>query len=163
MLNCAVIAAAFPHGSTVGDVGSGAGLPGVVLALARPDLEVCLVEPLLRRWTFLGEVVDELELENVELVRARAEDLHAVRNFTVVTSRAVAPLDRLVEWCWPLVAPGGSMLAVKGATVQAEIAASHSTMRRMGVSAVIEEWGAEVTAPPATLVRIESPSGPRED
>lgn len=156
VLNCAVIAGAVPRGSTVADIGSGAGLPGVVLALARPDLQVCLVEPLLRRWTFLGEVVDELGVENIEVVRARAEQLHGVRTFSVVTSRAVAPLDRLVQWCWPLVAPGGRMLAVKGVAVQDEVAASRSLFGRMGVSAVIEQCGAGVTTPPTTLVRIES-------
>jgi 16S rRNA (guanine527-N7)-methyltransferase len=95
-------------------------------------------------------------VENIEVVRARAEQLHGVRTFSVVTSRAVAPLDRLVQWCWPLVAPGGRMLAVKGVAVQDEVAASRSLFGRMGVSAVIEQCGAGVTTPPTTLVRIES-------
>jgi 16S rRNA (guanine527-N7)-methyltransferase len=163
VLNCAVITPAFPHGSSVVDVGSGAGLPGVVLALARPDLRVCLLEPLLRRATFLGEVVADLGLENVEVVRARAEELHAVRTFTVATARAVAPLHRLMEWCWPLVAPGGRMLALKGAAAQDEVVSSRSVLRRFGIGAVVEQWGADVTTPPTTLVRIESLSGPRED
>ncbi len=163
VLNCAVIAAAFPHHSSVVDVGSGAGLPGVVLALARPDLRVCLVEPLLRRVTFLGEVVADLGLENVEVVRARAEELHAARTFTVVTARAVAPLHRLMKWCWPLVAPGGRMLALKGAGAQDEVVSSHSVLRRFGADAVVEQWGADLTTPPTTLVRIESLSDSRED
>ena len=108
LLNCAAVGALVPQGSTVCDVGSGAGLPGLVLAVARPDLEVELVEPLLRRTTFLNEAVAALELENVTVTRGRAEQLHGVRRFDVVTSRAVAPLTRLLEWSMPLVTPEAS-------------------------------------------------------
>lgn len=163
VLNCAVVAELFPRASTVCDVGSGAGLPGVVLALARPDLGICLVEPLLRRTTFLSEAVEALGLENVEVVRARAEELHGVRRFEVVTSRAVAPLDRLLGWCWPLVAPGGTMLALKGDSAHDEVERSRSLLHRMGVGAEVEQCGAEVADPPTTVVRIESLSGSRED
>ncbi|MEO5851801.1 MAG: 16S rRNA (guanine(527)-N(7))-methyltransferase RsmG, partial [Nocardioides sp.] len=92
LLNCGVLAEAVPPQSTVVDLGSGAGLPGIVLAIARPDLRITLVEPLLRRATFLEEVVEDLGLDDVEVVRGRADDLHGRRTFDVVTSRAVAPL-----------------------------------------------------------------------
>lgn len=163
VLNCAVIAGLFPRATTVCDVGSGAGLPGLVLALARPDLSICLVEPLLRRTTFLREVVEELGLRNVEVVRARAEELHGVRRFEVVTSRAVAPLDRLLTWCWPLVAPDGAMLALKGGSALEEVERHRSLLERVGVVAEVEQYGADVTDPPTTVVRIESLRGPRED
>ena len=105
LLNCAVLAEAVPEGARVCDIGSGAGLPGLVLAIARPDVTVTLVEPLLRRTTFLDEVVGELGLEQVTVVRGRADVLHGRERFDVVTSRAVAPLDRLLGWSMPLVAP----------------------------------------------------------
>ncbi len=100
LLNCAVLADALPEDADVCDLGTGAGLPGVVLAIRRPDLRVTLVEPLLRRTTFLDEVVADLGLDNVEVIRGRAEELHGRREFSVVTSRAVAPLGspaRLVD------------------------------------------------------------------
>ncbi len=115
LVNSAAAAAALPTaGGLLADVGSGAGLPGIPLAILRPDLTVRLVEPLLRRATFLTEVVAALGLANVEVVRARAEDLHGAWTAATVTARAVAPLDRLAGWCLPLVAPGGSLLALKG-------------------------------------------------
>ena len=118
-----------PPGRTVCDIGSGAGLPGLVLAIGRPDLRVTLVEPLLRRTTFLAEAVEQLALPNVEVVRDRAEALHGRRSFDVVTSRAVAPLDRLARWCLPLVAPGGRMLAMKGSSAADEVARSAGVIR----------------------------------
>src|SRR4051812_26987441 len=105
LVNCALLGELLPEGATVCDIGSGAGLPGLVLAIARPDLSMTLVEPLLRRTTFLEEVAASLELTNVEVVRGRADALHGERTFDVVTSRAVAPLDRLLGWSMPLVSP----------------------------------------------------------
>lgn len=163
VLNCAAVAEVLATQSTVCDIGSGAGLPGVVLALARPDLDVCLVEPLLRRTTFLREVVAELGLTRVEVVRARAEELHGVRQFDAVTSRAVAPLDRLLRWCWPLVAPGGEMLALKGASAADEVRTHRRLLKNLRVQARVEHWGQGITTPPTTLVRIQSRSGSRED
>ena len=124
LLNCAVLAEVMPERRDVCDIGSGAGLPGLVLAIARPDLTVTLVEPLLRRTTFLEEVVAELGLDSVEVVRGRAEELHGQRTFDVVTSRAVAPLERLLRWSMPLVAPRGALVAMKGSSVDEEIEAA---------------------------------------
>lgn len=105
LLNCAVLGDAIPEGMSVCDIGTGAGLPGVVLAIARPDLRVTLVEPLLRRTNYLDEIVSEWDLDNVEVVRARAEALHGQRDFDVVTSRAVAPSidcsDGRCRWSLP--------------------------------------------------------------
>lgn len=121
LLNCAVLGDLLPEGSSVCDIGSGAGLPGLVLAIARPDLRITLVEPLLRRTTFLEEVVAELGLDHVEVVRGRADALHGSRRFDVVTSRAVAPLGRLLTWSMPLVAPTGALVAMKGSSITEEI------------------------------------------
>lgn len=120
LLNCAAVAELIDRDTTVVDVGSGAGLPGIVVALARPDLTVVLVEPLLRRSRFLTECVAQLELGRVTVVRERAE---AIRGLTAptVTARAVAPLARLTGWCWPLVQPGGQLLAIKGANADQEL------------------------------------------
>lgn len=118
ILNCAVLGEAIATGLTVADIGSGAGLPGIPLAIARPDLTIYLVEPLLKRSTFLTEVVHELGLGNVTVIRGRAEEREvkaALGLVDVVTSRAVAPLGKLAGWSLPLVKPGGHMLAMKGA------------------------------------------------
>jgi 16S rRNA (guanine527-N7)-methyltransferase len=131
LLNCAQIAPAFDADSRVCDLGSGAGLPGVVLALARPDLHVSLLEPLLRRTTFLTEVADELSLANVEVLRGRAED-YAGAGFDAVTARAVAPLDRLARWALPLCRPGGKLVAMKGSRAQAELEASGAALAKAG-------------------------------
>ena len=154
LLNCAVLAEAVPEAVTVGDLGSGAGLPGLVLAIARPDVRVTLVEPLLRRTTFLEEVVAELGL-GVEVVRARAEDLHGSRTFDVVTSRAVAPLDRLLGWSMPLVAPTGALVAMKGSSAPDEVAAAEPVLARWRCTPA-EVWsvGEGRIPSPTTLVRV---------
>jgi 16S rRNA (guanine527-N7)-methyltransferase len=121
LLNCAVLGDLLPDGAAVADVGSGAGLPGLVLAIRRPDLRMTLIEPLLRRTAFLSEVAEQLSLDNVEVVRGRADLLHGERTFDVVTSRAVAPLGRLLEWSMPLVAPHGALVAMKGSSIGTEI------------------------------------------
>ena len=113
-----------PDGATVADLGSGAGLPGVVLAMARPDLTVTLIEPMARRVGFLEEVRAELELSNVEVVRARAEQWPRNGRFDVVTARALAALPKLLAWCLPLVAEHGELLAMKGSSAQDEIVAA---------------------------------------
>ena len=157
LVNCAVLGEAIPPAVSVCDIGSGAGLPGLVLALARPDLELCLVEPLLRRTTFLEEAVAALGLRNVEVVRARAEELHGTREFTIVTSRAVAPLGRLADWSMPLVRQGGHLLAMKGSSADAEIAESASTLARHGAGVVeVLQLGVGRIDPPTTVVRVEA-------
>jgi 16S rRNA (guanine527-N7)-methyltransferase len=132
LLNCAVLAELVPVGATVADIGSGAGLPGLVLAIARADLRLTLVEPLLRRTTFLTEVVERLGLDNVVVVRGRAESLHGDRRFAVVTSRAVAPLDRLLRWSMPLVEPTGGLVAMKGSRVAEEVEAARPVLAELG-------------------------------
>ena len=155
LLNSAVVVEACPASGLVVDVGSGAGLPGIPMALARPELTIRLVEPLLRRVTFLTEVVSLLGLDNVEVVRSRVEDLHGSWTAPTVTARAVAPLDRLAGWCLPLVARGGSLLAVKGDRADEELADARDLLRRLGAaSAAVEEVGAPAVAPPVRLVRV---------
>lgn len=155
LLNCAVLEEAVPQGATVCDVGSGAGLPGLVLAIARPDLRVDLVEPLLRRTTFLEEVVADLGLTGVRVVRTRAEVLHGERRYDVVTSRAVAPLARLLGWCMPLVAPEGAMVAMKGSSAGEEIEGAAPVLRRLGCAAPeLLDLGVGVVDPPTSAVRV---------
>ena len=157
LLNCALLAEAVPEGADVCDIGTGAGLPGLVLAIRRPDLTITLVEPLLRRCTFLTEVVDQLGLPRVEVVRARAEEVHGQREFSVVTSRAVAPLGRLLGWSMPLVRQGGALVAMKGSTVHDEIAAAQDELRRFGAGDVrVSTYGTDVIDPPTTVVRVEA-------
>lgn len=125
VLNSAALASAIPETGgvvTVADVGSGAGLPGIPLALVRTDVRVTLIEPLLRRSTFLAEAVQQLDLgDRVEVVRARADALHGSRVFDVVTARAVAALPRLLDWTLPLLKPGGELLALKGDSAEREL------------------------------------------
>lgn len=132
VLNCAVLADLLPADATVADIGSGAGLPGLVLAIHRPDLRMTLIEPLLRRTTFLAEVVEQLALDNVEVVRGRADVLHGKRTFDVVTSRAVAPLGRLLEWSMPLVAAHGALVAMKGSSITTEISEARDVLAAFG-------------------------------
>jgi 16S rRNA (guanine527-N7)-methyltransferase len=155
VLNSAVLGEAVPDSASVCDIGTGAGLPGLVVAIARPDLAVTLVEPLLRRTTFLDEVVAELGLDHVTVVRGRAEDLHGAATFDVVTSRAVAPLERLVGWSMPLVAPAGATIAMKGRSIHDEITEARSflTTWRCGEPEV-SEVGVGLVDPPTTVVRV---------
>ncbi len=154
LLNCGVLAPMIAAETTVGDVGSGAGLPGIVLAIARPDLHVVLVEPLLRRCQFLNEVVANLGLAQVEVCRSRAEELKG-RQFGVVTARAVAPLERLLGWTLPLVASGGELLAMKGAGATDELRAAQSTLTRWPrATAEVVVVGEGLVDPATTVIRI---------
>jgi 16S rRNA (guanine527-N7)-methyltransferase len=151
LLNSAAIAPLVPDGARVVDVGSGAGLPGIPLALARPDLTMTLLEPLARRVAFLLECVDRLGLDNVTVVRGRAEEGPVRRELggaVVVTARAVAPLDKLAGWCLPLLRTGGRLLAMKGSTAAEELAAVQPLAG--AADAVLTEVG----NPPATVVVV---------
>lgn len=166
LLNCAVLSEVVPEGVTVCDVGSGAGLPGIPLALVRPDLKITLLEPLLRRTNFLQEVVELLGLDHVTVVRGRAEEmLGKITPVHVVTARAVAPLDRLAGWGVPLLRPYGEMLALKGDTAQEEIDGARAALSRLGVvEASVLHVGEGVVDPMTTVVRVEvgeSPGGVR--
>lgn len=157
LVNCALLADAIGEGLEVCDIGSGAGLPGLVLALRRPDLKVTLVEPLLRRTRFLEEAIEALGLDNVEVVRARAEELHGKRDFDVVVSRAVAPLGRLLAWSLPLVRQGGVVLAMKGSSVRDELAEADRELRRFGAGAVsVEQYGDGLVEQPTLVLRVEA-------
>jgi 16S rRNA (guanine527-N7)-methyltransferase len=165
--NCAVVTELLPDGAHVVDVGSGAGLPGIPLAIRRPDLAVTLVEPKQRRVEFLVELVDLLGLgDRVRVVRGRAEDedvRERVGRTQWVTARAVAPLDRLVGWCLPLLRPGGTLLALKGASASDEVAAYMQAVSRSGADHVeIVSCGTGVVEEPTTVVAIRRGSGRAE-
>ena len=135
LINCAVIGDVMDEGATVVDVGSGAGLPGIPLAIARPDLRITLIEPLLKRSVFLQEVVDKLALDNVTVIRGLAEEgpiKKAVAGADIVTSRAVAPLGKLAKWSLPLVRRGGEMIAMKGESVHEELARDAADIKKAG-------------------------------
>jgi 16S rRNA (guanine527-N7)-methyltransferase len=132
ILNSAAVAQYLPASGSVADIGSGAGLPGVVLAVMRPELEVHLVEPMERRTTWLTEVVSELGLANVQVKRGRAEEFHDAFEVDVVTSRAVAPLSKLVRMSMPLVRVGGEMVILKGRNVAQEIEPARKVLRKYG-------------------------------
>ena len=154
LLNCAVVERLIPEQSSVADIGTGAGLPGIVLAIVRPDLEVALVEPLLRRTTFLQEAVDSLGLDNATVVRARAEEIPSA-SYDVVTSRAVAPLGKLARWCLPLCVEGGLMLAMKGSSVEQELESSERELTKLGAELWhIHELGVDELTQPTTVVSI---------
>ncbi|MCT9005319.1 16S rRNA (guanine(527)-N(7))-methyltransferase RsmG [Streptomyces sp. NPDC002742] len=166
LLNCAVLSEVVPEGVTVCDVGSGAGLPGIPLALVREDIKITLLEPLLRRTTFLTEVVELLGLDHVTVVRGRAEEVMGkLQPVHVVTARAVAPLDRLAAWGIPLLRPYGEMLALKGDTAEEELKASATALSKLGaVETSILHVGEGIVDPLSTVVRVEvgeSPGGVR--
>ncbi|KOG83035.1 16S rRNA (guanine(527)-N(7))-methyltransferase RsmG [Streptomyces varsoviensis] len=166
LLNCAVLSEAVADDVTVCDVGSGAGLPGIPLALVRDDLHITLLEPLLRRTTFLQEVVELLGLDHVTVVRGRAEEvLGTLQPVHVVTARAVAPLDRLAGWGVPLLRPYGEMLALKGDTAEEELKNARAALSKLGVvKTSVLQVGEGVVEPLSTVVRAEvgeSPGGVR--
>ena len=149
--NCAVMAELIPNQASVIDIGSGAGLPGLVLAIVRPDCQVTLVEPLLRRSEFLQEVVTDLGLPNVTVIRGRAEQVKD-RKARIVTARAVAPLEKLLGWAMPLVEPGGELLAMKGSNAAQEIADAQAKLSKYQVE--ICQVGQGVVDPLTTIVRV---------
>lgn len=166
LLNCAVLSEVVPDGVTVCDVGSGAGLPGIPLALVREDIKITLLEPLLRRTTFLTEVVELLGLDHVTVVRGRAEEvMGTLQPVHVVTARAVAPLERLATWGIPLLRPYGEMLALKGDTAEEELKSAATVLSKLGaVETSILHVGEGIVDPLSTVVRVEvgeSPGGVR--
>ncbi len=162
VLNCAVLTDLLPVGAQVADIGSGAGLPGVCLAIRRPDLQVVLVEPLLRRVTWLRTVVADLDLtDRVEVRRGRAQDVSADLRVPFVTARAVASLDKLAAWALPLMVPAGSLLAIKGRTAQDELDSVQPRLAALGAAGRVLQVGPEVLAEPTLVVRVDRFAGAR--
>ncbi|MBS4728117.1 16S rRNA (guanine(527)-N(7))-methyltransferase RsmG [Mycobacterium sp. SM1] len=156
LLNSVAIGELLKTGDHVVDVGSGAGLPGLPLAIARPDLRVVLVEPQLRRTEFLGSVIAELGLA-VQVIRGRAEEATVCGRIggrmDVAVSRAVAGLDRLTKWCLPLLRPGGRMIAIKGERAPDEVRQYRRVMRALGADDVrLERCGANYLCRPVVAV-----------
>lgn len=165
LLNSAAVAELLEPGDRVIDIGSGAGLPGIPLALARPDVNVVLLEPLLRRSEFLSEAVEQLGLA-VEVVRGRAEDPWVRDRFgerDAAVSRAVASLDKLAKWSVPLLRMGGRMLAIKGDRATEEVEQYRRVMAASGaVDARVVTCGATYLRPPATVVMARRARPPRQ-
>ena len=166
ILNSAAVAEVIEPGARVVDIGSGAGLPGIPVAIARPDLRVTLVEPMLRRTEFLTAAVAELGIA-VDVVRGRAEDpvvRDRLSGADAVLSRAVAGLDKLARWSLPLLRPGGRMLALKGERAEDEVAEHRAAMTKLGATDVrVLRCGSDVLNPPTTVVqavRSERRPGP---
>lgn len=155
VLNCAVIESQIAEGSHVADVGSGAGLPGLCLAIARPDLDLTLIEPLERRVIWLQEVVDDLGLTNVTIMRTRAELAVGMVEADVVTARAVSALSTLAGLTIPLLAGKGEVVAIKGRSAQEEIDKAAKVIRKLGgVDTSVVTVGADLLEEPTTVVRI---------
>ena len=164
LLNCGVIAELLPDDGQLVDIGSGAGLPGVVLAMLRPQLDVVLLESMLRRVAFLQECVESLGIENASVVRARAEEYSGKVRADVVTARAVAPLDRLAGWATGLLRPGGEILAIKGESAEEELAAARPVLSRLGArSTEILHVGHDKVVPATTVVRVVISGRGREE
>jgi 16S rRNA (guanine527-N7)-methyltransferase len=154
ILNSAVAAPLFAAGARVGDIGSGAGLPGLVLAIARPDVTWVLIEPMERRVAWLREQTDDLGLGNVEVMRARGEDWKDGAVLDVVTARAVSALKTLIPLTAPLVRPGGELILLKGANAANEIDAAEKVIRRYKLRDVrVETVGEGVISEPTRVVR----------
>ena len=155
VLNCAVVHPAFPEGAELVDVGSGAGLPGIALAIVRPDLQVHLVEPMLRRTEWLSAAVQDLGLPNCPVHRPRAEEVHGRLQVAFATARAVARVDKLARWTFPLLADGGTLVALKGDRAQAELDAEEAALRRLGMtSARVRSYGEGLLETPTVTLEL---------
>lgn len=155
VLNCAVVADLIPEGADVADVGSGAGLPGLTFAIARPDLMLTLIEPLERRCIWLNEVVDDLELDNVTIYRSRAEQAVEHVNADVVTARAVSALGHLARLTIPLLHGHGEVLAIKGRSAAEEVQKASKVLRKLGAQHTkVVTTGQDILSEPTTVVRI---------
>jgi 16S rRNA (guanine527-N7)-methyltransferase len=156
-VNSALVAPLLRSGR-VGDVGSGAGLPGLVLAIARPDVDLVLIEPMERRVDWLTEEADALGLDNVEVVRARAEEAQLGEPLDQVTARAVSALSKLLPLTAPLLRPGGEFIVMKGARVDEEIAAAQKVIRKLGLQNVaVEILGEGIVPDPTRVFRATRP------
>lgn len=155
ILNSAAVAELIEPDARVADIGSGAGLPGLPIAIARPDLNVALIEPMLRRTEFLTEAVTELGLA-AEVIRGRAEEpgvRSSIGGADVVVSRAVASLDKLIRWSFPLLRPGGRMMAMKGERAEDEVVEAERAMASLGATDVrVVRCGVSYSSPPVTVV-----------
>jgi 16S rRNA (guanine527-N7)-methyltransferase len=155
IVNCAAVESLLPHRTRLIDIGSGAGLPGLALAIARPDLKVTLIEPLARRTRWLDDAVAELGLAQVTVQQARAEEMGALIQAPVVTARAVARLDKLATWAWPLLPEGGRLLALKGQSAHDELTQVGRTLDTLGTGRrLVHEVGADVLDPPVRVVEL---------
>lgn len=155
VLNCAVVQELLPANSLCADIGSGAGLPGLALAIARPDVTMHLVEPLQRRARWLEIAVAELGLDGVTVHCRRADALHGSLTVEVVTARAVAELGTLAQWCLPLLPAGGRVLAIKGSKADAELAQARPVLRRLGCEVgSVRECGATTIDVPTRVVEL---------
>lgn len=158
VLNCAVVECLIAEGARVADVGSGAGLPGLCLALARPDLQLTLIEPLERRVSWLNEVVEDLRLENVRVLRARGEQVEELPGGSspdIVTARAVSGLGGLLDLTLPLLKGSGQLLALKGRSAADEVDRARKQLRRHRVRATeVLTIGADLLEEPTTVVRV---------
>jgi len=153
ILNSAVVAELVRPGDKVADVGSGAGLPGIPMAIARPDAEFVLIEPMERRSSWMLEVVEDLGLKNVRILRSRAEDV-TEQDFDIVTARAVAALDKLLKMCVPLLKPGGALIALKGSKAAEEIANAKKLEKKLGISSFeILVCGEKFLSEPTSVVK----------
>jgi 16S rRNA (guanine527-N7)-methyltransferase len=155
ILNSAVVAELVRPGQIVADVGSGAGLPGLPMAIVAPETRFVLIEPMDRRSSWLQEVVAELNLDNVEVIRARAEDLEPGQ-FDVVTARAVAALDKLLRLCVPLLKPGGRVIALKGSKAPEEIEAAKKLQKKLKIESFqIVLCGEKFLSEPTSVVETK--------
>lgn len=153
ILNSAVVAELVSAGELVADVGSGAGLPGIPMAIAAPKSHFVLIEPMDRRASWLQGVVQELGLENIEVIRARAEELDGGQ-FNVVTARAVAALNKLLRLCVPLLKPGGRVIALKGSKAAEEIEAAKTLQKKLKIQGFeIVSCGEEFLSEPTSVVQ----------
>ncbi|WP_020017334.1 16S rRNA (guanine(527)-N(7))-methyltransferase RsmG [Promicromonospora sukumoe] len=152
ILNSAAVVPYLPASGSVADIGSGAGLPGIVIAVMRPELDVILVEPMERRTIWLAEVVAELGLTNVQVKRGRAEEYHDAFEADAVTSRAVAALSKLVRMSMPLVRVGGELVILKGRNVAQEIEPARKVLRKFAAAEPEILEGSTVAGVEATTI-----------